>query len=344
MLTDRDRAVTVIPSLDSRSARGPTMSAWCGLPESRTPGTRRLRHRSRCVLTVCLVLLISGCGQAPARMDASTQLVARGSYLVNSVAACGNCHTPKDSAGRLDATRPLAGGGVWVTTPAFEVHASNITPDVGTGIGAWSDEDIKQAIRQGVRPGHGRLANVPLASVMYSSYYKVLTDSDMDAVVAYLKSVPAAKSEVPLPLYKALAPPVAPYPGAERSYTPDDMRDPVKRGLYLTTLSHCMECHSGRKGPMSDHVQALGKGGRIYTSDVVHGYPTEWKQSVASNITSDPVRGLGAWSDAEIKTAITRGISRDGRKLKPTMAYSSYAGMTNDDLNAIVAWLRTVPP
>jgi len=88
---------------------------------------------------------------------------------------------------------------------------------------------------------------------------KVLTDGDMDAVVAYLKSVPAVKNKVPLPLYKAAAPAVAPYPGAERSYTAEDMRSPVTRGLYLTTISHCMECHSGRKGPVSDHIQALGK-------------------------------------------------------------------------------------
>jgi hypothetical protein len=66
--------------------------------------------------------------------------------------------------------------------------------------------------------------------------------------------------------------------------------------------------------------------------------------SKSRNITSDPKAGLGSWTDAEIKRAITQGISRDGTPLKPPMAYASYANMTGDDLDAVVAWLRTVPP
>jgi mono/diheme cytochrome c family protein len=320
------------------------MSAFSAVAAPTAANTGGLLFRLKLVGAGCLVVLSGGCGQAPPQTDGSSPLIARGSYIVNSVGACGNCHTPKDSSGRPDMARQFAGGGIWVTIPAFDVYAPNITPDVETGIGSWSDDDIKQAIRKGVRPAHGQLANVPLAPVMYSSYYKVLTNDDMDAVVAYLKSVPPIKNKVPLPLYKSPSPPVAPYPGAERSFTANDMRDPVKRGLYLTTISHCMECHSGRKGPVSDHVQALGKGGRVYTSDVVHGYPPELKEWVASDISSDPVKGIGAWSDAEIKAAITRGVSRDGHRLKAAMAFSFYAGMTTEDLDAIVAWLRTVPP
>ena len=54
-------------------------------------------------------------------------------------------------------------------------------------------------------------------------------------------------------------------------------------------------------------------------------------------------KGIGSWSDAEIKRAITTGVSKDGSKLKPPMAYHSYARMTDDDLDALVAYLRTVP-
>ena len=53
---------------------------------------------------------------------------------------------------------------------------------------------------------------------------------------------------------------------------------------------------------------------------------------------------LGQWSDAEIKRAITQGISRDGRKLNPPMEYSDYAKATAEDLDAIVAYLRTIKP
>ena len=55
-------------------------------------------------------------------------------------------------------------------------------------------------------------------------------------------------------------------------------------------------------------------------------------------------KGLGAWSDAEIKRAIAQGISRDGSRLKPPMGFAWYATMTDGDLDAIVAYLRTVPP
>jgi hypothetical protein len=66
--------------------------------------------------------------------------------------------------------------------------------------------------------------------------------------------------------------------------------------------------------------------------------------SIAANITSDPAAGIGVWTDAEVKRAITRGIARDGRALKQPMAYASYAGLSEADLDAIVAYLRTVPP
>jgi hypothetical protein len=65
---------------------------------------------------------------------------------------------------------------------------------------------------------------------------------------------------------------------------------------------------------------------------------------VAANITSDPTAGIGAWSDDEIKTAITKGISRDGHQLKPPMAVSFYAQMRGGDVRDIIAYLRTLPP
>ena len=68
-----------------------------------------------------------------------------------------------------------------------------------------------------------------------------------------------------------------------------------------------------------------------------------WGVSVTRNITSDKQKGLGNWSDEEIKRAITQGISRDGSRLKPPMGYAFYAKMTPADLDAIVAYLRTVP-
>lgn len=63
------------------------------------------------------------------------------------------------------------------------------------------------------------------------------------------------------------------------------------------------------------------------------------------NITSHPTAGIGTWTDAEIKRALTQGVSRDGRSFKPPMArHVFYSRMTPDDLDALVAYLRTLPP
>jgi len=64
---------------------------------------------------------------------------------------------------------------------------------------------------------------------------------------------------------------------------------------------------------------------------------------VSRNITSSKTKGLGGWTDDEIKRAITTGTSRDGSKLKPPMGFAFYAKMEPADLDAIVAYLRTVP-
>ncbi len=253
--------------------------------------------------------------------------VARGDYLVNTIMSCGNCHTPKGPKGPVTA-RALSGG-LTFDTPAFKATASNITPDRETGIDNWSDADIKRAITDGVRPNGSHLA-----SVMPSAFYKGMRPGDLDAIVAYLRTVKPINNKVPAPIYKLDAP-HAPYPLAQQP-TASDLKDKVKRGLYLATIGHCMECHTPRIKGRQDFANDLGKGG--------NAFPGPWGKSVSENITSHKSKGLGAWSDAEIKRAITQGVSRDGRKLKPPMDFPAYSRMTDADLDAVIAWLRTVPP
>src|SRR5215203_5160279 len=159
----------------------------------------------------------------------------RGKYLVNTILACGNCHTPKDADANQKMDLELSGGGASLTTPGFDATASNITPDAETGIGNWSDEAIKNALTRGVRPANARLPDVPLAPVMPAPFYKAILPDDLNAVVAYLRSVKPVRNSVPAPNYKA---PVRhdTYPEAEAGYTPEMMRDPVKRGSYLVTI------------------------------------------------------------------------------------------------------------
>jgi mono/diheme cytochrome c family protein len=269
--------------------------------------------------------------------------VDRGRYLVTTIMACGNCHTPKDAQGRPIAGKELSGGGVGFDIPPFAGVAANITPDRETGIGDWSDVEIKRALTHGERPSHGPLAGKPLAAPMAANFFKAILPGDLDAIVAYLRSVPAVRNAVDTPVYRAPVMRDA-FATADRGFTEADLQDKARRGAYLATIGHCLECHTpqGERGVLLFDT-ALGAGGRPFLPSFVKGLPVDWKGSVSRNITSDRERGLGAWSDAEIKRAIVQGVGRDGRRMEMPMPYAWYAGIRDDDLDAIVAYLRTLP-
>lgn len=169
---------------------------------------------------------------------------------------------------------------------------------------------------------------------MPTAFYPVLTKTDLDSLVMYLRSLAPVKNKVPDPIYKMVQPHQV-FPGAEQPFSESDMTDQVKRGFYLVTIGHCMECHTPRTTNGMD-LSKVGTGGREF--------PGPWGLSRSRNITSHPTEGIGAWSDAEIKVAITQGERRDRTPLKGPMGYQYYAKMTEDDLDAIVAYLRTLPP
>jgi len=254
--------------------------------------------------------------------------VERGSYLVNGILTCGNCHSPKGPPAAV-AGKDFSGGLRFNEAP-FDVTASNITPDPETGIGKWTDAEIKAALLQGKRPN-----GVQLAEIMPSSFYPILTPGDLDSIVAYLRSLKPVKNKVPDPVYK-IALPHHVFPGAEKAYSQADLNDKLKLGFYLVTIGHCMDCHTPHLlGAGPDFKNALGKGGFEFTGP--------WGKSVSRNITSSKTAGLGDWTDAEIKTAIIQGKRRDGTQMKPPMDFAAYAKMTSADLDAVIAYLRTVP-
>jgi hypothetical protein len=133
-----------------------------------------------------------------------------------------------------------------------------------------------------------------------------------------------------------------PYPDADAGFNKSMFADPVKRGGYLVTIGHCMECHSAWSRGVSDFKGGLGHGGRVFP--LREDSPDATTTSTAANITSHPTTGIGAWTDAETVRAITQGVARDGRPLKPPMAYGYYAALKATDLADIVAYLHTVPP
>jgi mono/diheme cytochrome c family protein len=265
------------------------------------------------------VLLSAAALLASAGIAFAQSPAQRGDYLVNSILNCGGCHTPRGPAG---ADRPFAGGNVF-ETPAFKVYTSNLTPDKETGLGNWTADQIKNAIMKGVRPDGTVLAVMPTA------YYTVLTPRDADAIVAYLRSLKPIKNQVATPEYKVtLKPNLTPPPLGKISRK-------ARRGFYLATVGHCMECHSPREKGVSKMLTDMGVGRHEFTGP--------WGVSTSRNITSDKEKGLGSWSDAEIKRAITTGVTRNGDKLKPPMGYAAYAKMTDKDMSDLIAYLRTVP-
>jgi mono/diheme cytochrome c family protein len=264
---------------------------------------------------------------AATAQSANADLVKRGDYLVNGILTCGNCHTPKGPQG--DVMDKAYSGGLSWDEPPFKVTAPNITQDKETGIGSYSDAELKQVLRKGIKRN-----GVPVAMIMPSGFYEIMTERDLDAVVAYLRTIKPVKNTVPDPVYKVPQGHPVP-PGGDKPFTEPMLSDKVKKGFYLVTIAHCMECHTPMGPRGREFASKLGAGG--------FEFPGPWGVSVSRNITSSKTKGIGAWTDDEIRRAITAGVSRDGGKLKPPMGYHYYATVTPDDLDAIIAYLRTVP-
>jgi mono/diheme cytochrome c family protein len=280
------------------------------------------------VLMLCLALVAATIGTAAVSAFAPSDLVKRGDYLVNTIMTCANCHSPKGPPAAV-AGKDFSGGLSWDEAP-FKVTAPNITQDKETGIGAWSDADIRALMRTGKRPN-----GVQIAEIMPTAFYGIVTDGDMDAIVAYLRTLAPVTNKVPDPIYKMQIPHLS-YPGAETPYTEELLKDPVKKGFYLATIGHCMECHTPMGPRGRQFADKLGTGG--------FEFPGPWGVSVSKNITQSKTKGIGEWTDAEIITAVTTGVDRKGGKLKPPMGFQYYAHMTGGDLDALVAYLRNVPP
>ncbi len=280
------------------------------------------------MIRIGLLGLSFAVGITAAAHAAQQDLVKRGDYLVNTILTCGNCHSPKGPDGRDIEAKVFSGGLSW-DEPPFKVTAPNITQDKQTGIGTWSNTDIRRLLRKGVKPD-----GTPIATIMPTGFYDIITKRDMSAIVAYLRTLKPIKNKVADPIYKMKQVRQI-FPGAERPYKEAMFSDRIKHGFYLATIGHCMECHTPMVKGRHDWTKDLGRGG--------FEFPGPWGVSVSRNITQNKSKGIAAWTDAEIKRAITMGVDKEGKHLKPPMGYSYYAKMTEADLNDIVAYLRTVP-
>jgi mono/diheme cytochrome c family protein len=322
-----------------------------GLPEAVAMDPLPFLYRR---MIVCLVFLLSPAlpvtlaqvtteGGHPSleskefRADPSPQRLERGRYLVEGVAFCFHCHSKPDyENGHGQPTPGTRGAGRIVKGEVFDGEAfpdglvcPNITPDKETGAGTWSDAQFERAIRHGI--GHdGR----QLLDYMPYAFFRSMTDEDVASVIVYIKSIPAIrnplpKRNLPFEVKSDLHPEMEPK-------LPANASEEIKRGWYLVRIAQCNDCHTSANPDGSANTEMMFGGG--------YRMKGAWGDVVTPNITSDP-SGIAHYdADMFIKTIRTGNASGGVRELNPLMPYSFFRNMSDEDLKAIFAYLRTVPP
>ena len=272
-------------------------------------------------------LLIIAFALAGAPALAQDRTLERGKYLMDSIVACGNCHVQRGEKGRPLPEKGLSGGMLFDEEP-FKAYAPNITPDRETGIGKWTDAQLAKAIREGIRPD-GSVIGPPMPMM----FYRGLADDDLRAIVAYLRAQPPVKNAVAKSQYRIKLPPS--YGPEVKSVRAPSRQDQVKYGEYLAgPLGHCMDCHTPWVKGVPDMKKA-GAGGNPFRGP--------WGVAVARNLTPHET-GLKDWTDAEIERAVRHGVRKDGTPLKPPMAYDWYRNISDADMRALIAYLRSLRP
>ncbi|MFW2406014.1 MAG: c-type cytochrome [Gammaproteobacteria bacterium] len=258
-------------------------------------------------------------------------LVERGEYLLHA-GGCTSCHTADD-----DDAVPLAGGHA-LETPFGIFYSPNITPDVDTGIGAWSDEDFVEALWHGVAPdGSSYYPAFPYTS------YTGMSREDALAIKAYLFSLePVRQDNREHELEWYLFSRLAAWGWQLMNFTPGRFEPKAERdeawnrGAYLVNhLGHCGECHTPR--------DSLGK---LLVEEELAGNRNGPKGKKVPDITSNPETGIGKWSTSEIEFFLELGMLPDGDFTGGAMSPvidDNTARLTAEDRYAITVYLQTVP-
>ncbi len=267
--------------------------------------------------------------------ERTPERLARGQYIVEHEAACADCHSPHEWT-KHDAPIPpgMEGAGqdfsILKGLPGHVV-APNLTPDLETGSGTWSDDALARAIREGI--GHDGRALFPM---MPYEGYRHLPDEDLASIVVFLRSLPPVRN--PLPKTEIIFPVKylirsVPQPITE-PVSALDVSDPVKRGAFLVTIAGCRDCHT----PVDAHNNPIPNmdfaGGQVFEGP--------WGKVVTANLTPDPA-GIPYYDEALFLQALRTGYVK-GRPLNQIMPWRHYGGMTDEDLKAIFAYLKTLKP
>jgi mono/diheme cytochrome c family protein len=164
--------------------------------------------------------------------------------------------------------------------------------------------------------------------------YRGMSDEDVRAIVAYLRTVKPIRNEMPKSTYNIPLP--TSYGSPVSGVTAPSRSDKVDYGGYLAgPLGHCIECHTPMVKGRFDFEHQLGAGG--------FQFPGPWGVSVSSNITPH-ADGIADMSDADVAKAVRTGIRADGSRLMPPMGVHYYANISDEDMEALVAYLRSLKP
>ena len=257
------------------------------------------------------------------QFERTPERLARGRYLVQGLLGCESCHTPSDwsqhGAPKI-AGMELAGQDFTLPGVPGTLFAPNLTPDVDSGAGRWSDDELSRAIREGIK--HDGSTIFPL---MPYSLYKNLSDEDLASVIVFLRSLlpvpnPLAASKIKFPVNFLVR--SAPEPVTTPVASPGP--GPLARGKYMLTLG--CGCHNT--------VDKLPYAGG-------ESLPGPWGSVVSANITPD-ASGISYYSEQTFFTAMRTGYV-GARKFNSIMPFGEFKNLTDDDLKAMYAYLRTLP-
>lgn len=290
-----------------------------------------MRQTAPYALSLTILGLLSGLSPVLLAQDAAPVLaptpVQQGEYLARA-GDCTSCHTAQNG-------QPFAGG-FRLDTPFGYLLAPNITPDKQSGIGNWSSDDFYRALHD----GKNKKGQYLFPAMPYTSYTKV-TRADSDAIYAYLFSLPAVSNavnvnhlEFPFNLRLSMLGWNELY-FDKGTFKADPAQSPAwNRGAYLIEgLGHCSECHSPR------NVLGGIEQKKAFTGADIDGW-------FALNLTGNLKTGLGQWSVADIATYLKTGADKSKSTTLGPMAevvHNSLGFMTDDDLQAMAEYLKTLP-
>ncbi|MBI4886473.1 MAG: hypothetical protein HY824_05240 [Acidobacteria bacterium] len=263
--------------------------------------------------------------------DRTPQRLERGRYIATSTSGCLFCHSEMDWSGPVAKPGTEGSGRSFAEEGLPFLNTPNITPDPETGAGAWTDDMLARAIREGI--SHDGRTLFPL---MPYTQFKYMSDEDVASVVVFLRSLPPIRkavppSAVPFPVNRFInavpEPVTAPVPERDRS-------NQVAYGDYLVRIGACRDCHT----PADAQGQAIPNmefgGGFVLTSPL---------GTVASaNITSAP-SGIPYYTEDLFLEMMRTGRVRS-RTIHGYMPWRMYGQQIDEDLKAMFAYIRTLPP